>query len=78
MFLLPQFRPCDGAATYKEEYRSKDYKPQVIETELGRQIVAPDTPYVAAAGPRNLYFIDTRFDPESAKYAICTSTRMRV
>ena len=74
VILLPQFRARKGPATYQEEYRSKDYKPQVIETELGRQIVAPDTPYVAAVHPNGLYFIDTRFDPESAKYVTSFSS----
>lgn len=42
--------------------------PTVIETAYGLQVVAPDTPYVAAAGPNKLYFIDTRFDAETAKH----------
>ncbi|OAA62743.1 hypothetical protein SPI_04283 [Niveomyces insectorum RCEF 264] len=68
VFIFPQFRPCAGMATYLEEYRSKDYKPQVIETDMGRQIVAPDTPYVAGVYPNGLYFIDTRYDAETASY----------
>ncbi|OJJ76900.1 hypothetical protein ASPBRDRAFT_36075 [Aspergillus brasiliensis CBS 101740] len=66
--LLNPFRPCCGSPTFQEEYRNSNYIPEVIETALGRQIVAPDTPYVAAAGPNALYFIDTRFDPETAQH----------
>ncbi|KAJ5672944.1 hypothetical protein N7507_002071, partial [Penicillium longicatenatum] len=39
-----------------------------IETPLGFQIVAPATPYVAAAGRDQLYFIDTRYDNVSAQH----------
>ncbi|PYI02287.1 hypothetical protein BO78DRAFT_472696 [Aspergillus sclerotiicarbonarius CBS 121057] len=53
--------------TFQEEYRG-NYTPKVIQTEYGLQVVAPDTPYVAAAGPNNLYFLDTRFDTETAKH----------
>ncbi|GLA21975.1 hypothetical protein AnigIFM63326_000105 [Aspergillus niger] len=66
--LLNPFRPCEGSPTFQEEYRSSNYVPEVIETALGRQIVAPDTPYVAAAGPSQLYFLDTQFDPEMAQH----------
>ncbi|PYH48109.1 uncharacterized protein BP01DRAFT_380025 [Aspergillus saccharolyticus JOP 1030-1] len=66
--LLSPFRPCEGSPTSQEEYRNGSYVPQVIETVLGRQVVAPDTPYVAVAGPSALYFIDTRFDPEPAQH----------
>jgi hypothetical protein len=38
----------------------------VTEAWHGLQIVAPDTPYVAAVGQNQLYFIDTRFDNETA------------
>ncbi|OAA59151.1 hypothetical protein SPI_06353 [Niveomyces insectorum RCEF 264] len=66
--LVNPFRPCEGAATYQEEYRG-NYLPQFVRSELGHlQVVAPDTPYVAAAGRSQLYFIDTRFDPESASH----------
>lgn len=34
----------------------------------GLQVVAPDTPYVAAAGPNKVYFIYTQFDAETAKH----------
>ncbi|KAJ5780616.1 hypothetical protein N7457_005776 [Penicillium paradoxum] len=37
-------------------------------TNLPRGVAAPDTPYVAAAGPDKLYFIDTRFDTGTAKH----------
>ncbi|KAH8696481.1 hypothetical protein BGW36DRAFT_296859 [Talaromyces proteolyticus] len=65
--LLNPFRPCEGSPTFQEEYRGS-YVPQFIETEYGLQVVAPDTPYVAAAGPNQLYFIDTRFDTETARH----------
>ncbi|KAF7179131.1 hypothetical protein CNMCM7691_008062 [Aspergillus felis] len=65
--LLNPFRPCEGSPTYQEEYRGS-YVPEVIEREYGLQVVAPDTPYVAAAGRNALYFLDTRFDPETAKH----------
>ncbi|KAF3392707.1 hypothetical protein F1880_008864 [Penicillium rolfsii] len=63
---LNSFRPFEGPPTFQEEYRGS-YIPKVIETAYGLQVVAPDTPYVAAAGPNKLYFIDTRFDAETAK-----------
>ncbi|KAH7141121.1 hypothetical protein EDB81DRAFT_692775 [Dactylonectria macrodidyma] len=65
--LLSPFRPCESSPTFQEEYRGS-FVPNVIETWRGLQIVAPDTPYVAAAGQNQLYFIDTRFDPETAKH----------
>ncbi|KAJ5960353.1 uncharacterized protein N7479_007503 [Penicillium vulpinum] len=65
--LLNPFRPCEGSPTFQEEYRG-NYVPKVIETGHGLQVAAPDTPYVAAAGPDKLYFIDTRFDIETAKH----------
>ncbi|OGM42818.1 hypothetical protein ABOM_008999 [Aspergillus bombycis] len=64
--LLNPFRPCEGSPAFQEEYRGS-YVPKVIDTGDGLQVVAPDTPYVAAAGPDKLYFIDTRFDPETAE-----------
>ena len=74
--LLNPFRPCegsptarscgcDGPPTFQEEYRGR-YLPKVIETWRGLQVVAPDTPYVAAASANELYFIDTRLDNETA------------
>jgi hypothetical protein len=66
MLLLNPFRPCKGSAIYQEEYRHRTYVPHVRETEYGLQIVAPDTPYVAASGSNRLNFIDTRHDPETA------------
>ncbi|GMF69668.1 unnamed protein product [Aspergillus oryzae] len=56
-----------GSPTFQEEYRGS-YVPKVIDTGYGLQVVAPDTPYVAAAGPNKLYFIDTQFDPETVKH----------
>ena len=52
---------------YEEQYRG-DYKPDVVNGELGPQIIAPDTPYVAAAGSSKLYFIDTRHTSEDAAH----------
>ncbi|KAK7425616.1 hypothetical protein QQZ08_007939 [Neonectria magnoliae] len=65
--LMNPFRPCEGSPTFQEEYRG-NYVPKVIDSWHGLQVVAPDTPYVAAAGQNQLYFIDTRFDPETAKH----------
>lgn len=77
--LLNPFRPCEGSPiceglstcegppTFQEEYRGS-YVPNVIKTRYGLQVVAPDTPYVAVAGPDKLYFIDTRLDTETAKH----------
>lgn len=62
------FRPFEGPPIYQEEYRG-NYAPKVIEKEItGLQVVAPDTPYVAATGTHSLYFIDTRFDPKTAQH----------
>ncbi|KAJ5559566.1 hypothetical protein N7513_001965 [Penicillium frequentans] len=66
--ILSSFQPCDGSPTYQEEYRNSSYVPNFIETPLGFQIIAPATPYVAAAGRDQLYFIDTRFDSDSAQH----------
>lgn len=66
--LLNPFRPFEGSPVYQEEYRNSSYVPTVIETSYGFQIVAPDTPYVAAAGINILYFIDTRFDKDTAQH----------
>lgn len=65
MFLNP-FRPCEGSPTFKDEYRSSSFVPQVVDSWRGLQVVSPNTPYVAAAGKNHLYFLDTRFDPETA------------
>ncbi|TDZ31623.1 putative 1-alkyl-2-acetylglycerophosphocholine esterase [Colletotrichum spinosum] len=65
--LISPFRPCEGSPTFQEEYRG-DYVPSFIDAWHGPQIVAPDTPYVAATGKKSLYFIDTRFDPDTAKH----------
>ncbi|KAJ5496809.1 hypothetical protein N7463_008796 [Penicillium fimorum] len=64
--LLNPFQPCEGSPTF-QEYRG-NYVPKVIETGHDLQIVAPGTSYVAAASPDKLYFIDTRFDTETAKH----------
>ncbi|KAJ5278688.1 ankyrin repeat-containing protein [Penicillium angulare] len=65
---LNPFRPHEGPPVYQEEYRNTSYVPSVIETAYGFQLVAPDTPYVAATGRNKLYFIDTRFDNETAQH----------
>lgn len=65
--LMSPLRPVEGTATYHELY-SRDYKPRFVEAWHGPQIVAPDTPYVAAVGKNQLYYIDTRFDAETAKH----------
>ncbi|OHE97176.1 hypothetical protein CORC01_07430 [Colletotrichum orchidophilum] len=65
--LLNPFRPCEGSPTFQEEYRG-NYTPTFVDAWSGPQIVAPNTPYVAAVGRNQLYFLDTRFDPEIAKH----------
>ncbi|KAJ6031711.1 hypothetical protein N7540_002443 [Penicillium herquei] len=66
--LLASFQGGEGAPTYQEEYRNPSYVPNFIETPHGYQILAPATPYVAAAGRNHLYFIDTRYDNASAQH----------
>ncbi|KAF4811544.1 hypothetical protein CGCSCA5_v009833 [Colletotrichum siamense] len=66
--LINPFRLREGPPNFSEEYRNSDYKPTFVDAWHGPQIVAPDTPYVAAAGKNNLYFIDTRFSPDTAKH----------
>ncbi|EQB45059.1 hypothetical protein CGLO_16105 [Colletotrichum gloeosporioides Cg-14] len=66
--LINPFRPREGPPIFQEEYRSGDYKPTFVDAWHGPQIVAPDTPYVAAASKNTLYFIDTRFDPDTARH----------
>lgn len=56
-----------GSPTFQDMYRV-NYEPHTRDTGYGLQIVAPDTPYVAAAGQNKLYFIDTGFDVETAKH----------
>ena len=65
--LLHLFRLSEGGPTFLEEYRGS-YVPKTMETWYGLQVIAPDTPYVARAGPNQLYFIDTRFDYETASH----------
>ncbi|GAM34219.1 hypothetical protein TCE0_015f01655 [Talaromyces pinophilus] len=65
--LLHLFRLSEGGPTFLEEYRGS-YVPKTIETWYGLQVIAPDTQYVARAGPNQLYFIDTRFDNETASH----------
>lgn len=65
--VLNPFKACEGAATFQEEYRGS-YVPDFIQTSIGHQIVAPDSPYVAVAGQKQLYFIDTRHHPDTAAH----------
>ncbi|KAI3535883.1 hypothetical protein CABS03_07231 [Colletotrichum abscissum] len=65
--IFSPFRPCEGTPTFQDEYRGT-YIPNFIETWHGPQIVAPDTPYVAAAGKNSLHFIDTRFEASVAEH----------
>ncbi|KAJ5894361.1 hypothetical protein N7495_006052 [Penicillium taxi] len=57
--LLSPFRLCAGSPVYHEYYRNSSYVPDII---------APDTLYVATTGRDSLYFIDTRFDHDTAQY----------
>lgn len=58
---------CVGTLTFQEEYLGS-YVPNFIDTEHGPQIIAPNSPYVAASGSNKLYFIDTRFEVNSARH----------
>ncbi|KAE8143232.1 hypothetical protein BDV38DRAFT_277260 [Aspergillus pseudotamarii] len=42
--LLNPFQPCEGSPAFQEEYRGS-YVPEIIKTEYGLQVVAPNTPY---------------------------------
>ncbi|EJP64585.1 uncharacterized protein BBA_06579 [Beauveria bassiana ARSEF 2860] len=66
LFLSSLFH-VEGSATFQDEYRG-DYVPKFIDSGLGRQVVAPNTPYVAVSGRNSLYFIDTRHDAETAQH----------
>ncbi|KAM3510125.1 hypothetical protein MY11210_006042 [Beauveria gryllotalpidicola] len=44
------------------------YTPKVVDIGGQLQVIASDTRYVAAAGRNRLYFIDTRFDAETAAH----------
>ncbi|KAG9257631.1 uncharacterized protein F5Z01DRAFT_646558 [Emericellopsis atlantica] len=61
------FQACEGAATFQEEYRGS-FRPDFVQTSIGHQIVAPDSPYVAVAGQKQLYFLDTRHHPDTAAH----------
>lgn len=74
---LNPFRPCEGSPQFQEEYRG-NYVPKFVDAWNGQQIVAPDTPYVAAAGRNQLYFLDTRLDPETASHVKEQIERARV
>ncbi|KAK0387566.1 hypothetical protein NLU13_3812 [Sarocladium strictum] len=61
--------PHDGPPQYLEEYRSPSYVPSVTKTESGRfQVISPPTPYVASVGRTALFYLDTRFPPETAAH----------
>ncbi|KAK1541143.1 hypothetical protein CPAR01_07132 [Colletotrichum paranaense] len=66
--LINPFRPCEGSPTFQEQYYKSAFKPRFVDAWHGPQIVAPDTPYVAAVSKNSLYFIDTRFDSDTAKH----------
>lgn len=68
MMVLNPFKACQGSPTFQEEYRHPEYKPGFIQRGYSHDIVGPDTPYVAVAGTRQLYFIDTRHDPSTAAH----------
>ncbi|CAK7216015.1 hypothetical protein SBRCBS47491_002687 [Sporothrix bragantina] len=57
----------EATASYQEEYRGS-YVPKTFNSWRGVQVIAPDTPYVAAAGLDKLYFIDTKYDNETAAH----------
>lgn len=52
----------------QQEYLQSSFVPEVIQTKFGLQIVAPDTPYVAATGKNKLFFIDTCLDNATAQH----------
>lgn len=66
--VLHAFQPCNSKPTFHESYEDSTFTPDFTETEFGRAIVSPDTPYVAFAGRHHLYYIDTRFSPEDAAH----------
>lgn len=66
VMLVSYFRPCQASPIFEEPYYHTDFVPQTVEAYHGLQIVAPDSPYIAAAGINKLYFIDKRFDEETA------------
>lgn len=65
MMLASHFRPCQATPVFEKHYY-ENYVPQTVETSYGLQVVAPNSPYIAAAGVNKLYFIDKRFDEETA------------
>ncbi len=58
---------ADSKLQAEAKYRV-NYTPNIAEVDGELRVIAPDTPYVAAAGRNRLYFIDTRFDPASAAH----------
>lgn len=57
-----------GSPIYHETFYDSDFLPVFNHTKYGDWIKAPDSPYVAAAGRKQLYFIDTRFRPDTAAH----------
>ncbi|OAA77213.1 hypothetical protein LEL_04036 [Akanthomyces lecanii RCEF 1005] len=57
---------CNASPTFHES--KEGASPQFYNTADGPQISAPKTPYVAVAGSDKLYYIDTRFDAETASH----------
>ena len=56
------------APSYDERYYNKTYTPTIITCpSFGKRILSPDSPYVAAVGRNQLYFIDTKFDVDTAR-----------
>ncbi|XWX01534.1 hypothetical protein V2A60_009562 [Cordyceps javanica] len=57
---------CQATPSFHES--KEGASPQFYSTADGPQIVAPQTPYVAVSGPNKLYYLDTRFDAETAQH----------
>ncbi|KAL2211170.1 hypothetical protein CC79DRAFT_1366540 [Sarocladium strictum] len=66
--VLHAFQPCNGKPAFHATYRSPDFTPEFRQWNKRPRIVAPDTPYVAAAGRHHLYYIDMGFSPEDAAH----------
>ncbi|OAA56760.1 hypothetical protein ISF_07276 [Cordyceps fumosorosea ARSEF 2679] len=57
---------CHGTPSFHESKEAGS--PQFYSTPYGLQIVAPRTPYVAVSGTNKLYYIDTRFNTDTASH----------
>lgn len=70
--LLSPFGSCSACESptrqIQQEYLQTSFVPDVMQTNFGLQIIAPDTPYVAATGRNELFFIDTCLDNATAQY----------